>query len=101
MRCTTLDHGREEYLRKYRAELAHSRAESVACAAHSCWENLSGRDKCRGVGAKVEEELREHVEREEMSLCQTSPGETEDAENDSQHGEAADLDGSAPDFVDG
>lgn len=62
MRRALLDHRREEYLRKHRAEFAHACAESVPRAAHSRREDFRGRDECRGIGAEVEEELREDVQ---------------------------------------
>jgi hypothetical protein len=69
-------------------------------AAHTCGEDFCGRDKGCGVGAEVEEELCEDVEREEVRFCEPAPGETEDAEDDGENKEAADLDGFAAELVD-
>lgn len=61
MRSAPLDHGRKENLRKHGAQLSHSRTEPVARGAHAGWEDFRRGDEGRGVGSKVEEELREHV----------------------------------------
>lgn len=101
MRSAIRDHGREEDLRKDGAQLAHACAETIARAADPRWEDLSRGKKRRGVGAEVEEELREDVEREQMDSRHTSPRESEDAKDDGEDAEAGDLEPLSANAVDG
>lgn len=45
----------------------------MAGGAHARGEDFGGRDEGCCVGAEVEEELREDVEREEVCFCEAAP----------------------------
>lgn len=100
MRGAALDHRRKEDLRKHRAQLAHAGCEPMSGRAHARGEDLSRRDEGCRVGTEVEEELRQHVEDEEVGLGQHFPCESKDAEDDGEDAEAADLYAFAAEFVD-
>ena len=95
-----LDHRREENLRKHSAQLAHRGAEPVARRAHARGEDFRRRDEGGRVGSEVEEELCQNIQNQQVSVCEVSPGEAEDAEEERQDGEAADLDRLAAELVD-
>ena len=65
-------------------------------------EALAGHDEGGGVGAEVEEELAEHVQRQEsvLFLAELLVGESDDAEEDGQHDETHELNRLAADSVD-
>lgn len=70
-------------------------------AAHARGEDFCRRDECRGIGAKVEEELSEHVEDEEMAFGEALPAESEDTEDYGEDAKAGDLNAFAAEGVDG
>lgn len=100
MRRTAFDHGRKENLGKHCAQLSHASTEAVTGAAYASWEDFSGRDEGCCIGAEVEEELRQHVEDEEVFFGKHFPCESEDAEDDGEDEEAADLDAFTAEFID-
>lgn len=69
-------------------------------AAYSSGEDLCRRDERGSIWPKVEEELGEDVEGEQVLLGEVLPGEAKNAEDDSENTEAHDLDGFAAELVD-
>ena len=82
------------------ADLARGGRQAVRGGAVARGEALAGHDEGGGVGAEVEEELRDDVEGEEALGADLVVREADDAEEDGQHREAHVLDGFAPDGVD-
>lgn len=84
-------------------ELARGSADTVGGGAVSGREDLTRDDEGRGVGSEVLEEVGETVENDEGGdgvLGKGVVGESEDDEEDGQHGEAHELDGLSADPVD-
>lgn len=87
-------------MRQNRADLAHRGGEAVAGGPVARGEALAGDDEGGGVGAPVEEELGDNVERQEGRGGEAGAGEAEDEEEEGEDGEADDLDGLAAEGVD-
>lgn len=82
------------------ADLTRSCGNAVASRSISCRIAFSRNDKGRRVGAGVEEKLRNNVEGEHRAFAQVVKVETEDAEDDGEQKEAAELKGLTADAVD-
>ena len=93
--------GADDDLRDDGADLAGRGGQAVRGGAVAGGEALAGHDEGGGVGAEVEEELRDDVEGEQAFRAQLVVGKADDTEEDGEHGEAHVLDGLAPDGVDG
>lgn len=93
--------GPEDALRDDGADFPARGREAVRGGAVARREALAGHDEGGGVGAEVEEELGEDVERQEGGVRDLVVGEADYDEEDREHGEAHELDGLAAEGVDG
>lgn len=89
----------DDDLRDDGADLTGSGGQTVGGGSVASGEDLTGDDEGGGVGAEVEEELREHEAGEQTTASNLVVGETDDAEEDDQHGETHELNGLAADGV--
>lgn len=95
------DEGQRDDLRDDGAELARRGREAVTRRPVPRREALARHDERGGVGAEVEEELGDDVERQERSQGQVVVGEAEDAEQDGEDEEPGYLQRPAAYDVDG
>ena len=93
--------GPKDHLRDDGAHLPRRGTETVRGGAVPRGEAFAGNNKRGGVGAEVEEELAEDIQRKEGVLGEFVVGEADDAEEDGEDDEAHQLDGFAADGVDG
>ena len=93
--------GPKHNLRDNRTNLTGSGRQTMRRRAISRGETFTRYNKRGGIGAEVEEELAEDIQRKEGVLGEFVVGEADDAEEDSQDDEAHQLDGFAADGVDG
>ena len=92
--------GPEDNLRDNRTNLTGSGRQTVRRRAVPRGETFTRYNKRGGVGAEVEEELAEDIQRKEGVLGKFVVGEADNAEEDGEDDEAHQLDGLAADGVD-
>ena len=93
--------GPKHDLRNNRTNFPRRGTETVRGGAVSRRETFTRYNKSGGVGAEVEEELAEDIQRKEGVLGEFVVSEADDAEEDGEDDETHQLDGFAADGVDG